>query len=247
MTLNKKIFIFTMNENIFLFDLYIKIIKNNKKKIHSFIIINSKFSKNIKTILKEINYRIKFWGLVSTCKYIYLNIYFKFKSLGLKKLCHSNNIKFFKFNSCSAALKFINLKSPDFVFTSIDEYIPNKYLKNKTIFINSHCSILPKYKGYDSVFWAMLNNEKTFGATVHEINDQYDSGRIINQKIFKIKNNLSYYKILRRQFNLIYEMLDDLLKKELNYKTKSNPISKIFSKPSVHDGRKFRLKGKIFF
>jgi methionyl-tRNA formyltransferase len=63
-------------------------------------------------------------------------------------------------------------------------------LKNELLqrtFINVHYSLLPKYRGYHPVVWAILNNEEYLGLTVHLMNEYIDDGDIIEQ--YCIRNN----------------------------------------------------------
>ena len=55
--------------------------------------------------------------------------------------------------------------------------------------INIHPSLLPKYKGLDTHKRALINKEKYSGCTVHFVNSNLDSGKIILQKKVKISKN----------------------------------------------------------
>jgi len=59
------------------------------------------------------------------------------------------------------------------------EAFPNKI-------INIHPSLLPKYKGIDAVQQALDSNDKTTGCTVHYVNEELDSGEIIDQSTVMI-------------------------------------------------------------
>ncbi len=52
--------------------------------------------------------------------------------------------------------------------------------------INIHPSLLPKYKGLNTHYKAIINNDKFSGCTVHYVNSKLDSGKIILQKKVKI-------------------------------------------------------------
>ncbi len=54
--------------------------------------------------------------------------------------------------------------------------------------INIHPSLLPKYPGLDALNQAISNNEEQAGATVHFVDLGMDTGEIILQKSFSIKN-----------------------------------------------------------
>ena len=46
---------------------------------------------------------------------------------------------------------------------------------------NVHGSLLPKYRGRVPVNWAILHGERETGATLHEMVDKPDAGRIVDQ------------------------------------------------------------------
>ena len=48
--------------------------------------------------------------------------------------------------------------------------------------INYHTALLPKYRGRQPLFWALLNNEKTTGITIHKMDEFIDKGELIIQK-----------------------------------------------------------------
>ena len=57
----------------------------------------------------------------------------------------------------------------------------------KKFFINSHPSLLPKYKGLRPGREALKNNERELGVTVHYMNENLDDGKIIIKKKFLLK------------------------------------------------------------
>ena len=72
--------------------------------------------------------------------------------------------------------------------------------------INIHPSLLPKYKGLNTHFRAIDNNDKYAGCTVHYVTEKLDSGKIILQKKIKItaKDNTDSLakKILKQEHRL---------------------------------------------
>lgn len=57
--------------------------------------------------------------------------------------------------------------------------------------INLHSGLLPEYRGVMATFWAMLNDEKEIGTTLHYIDDStIDTGRVIG----KTKRPIDYSK-----------------------------------------------------
>ena len=55
--------------------------------------------------------------------------------------------------------------------------------------LNIHPSLLQKFKGLNTHKRAIINKEKYSGCTVHYVNSNLDSGKIIIQKRVKIKKN----------------------------------------------------------
>ena len=65
--------------------------------------------------------------------------------------------------------------------------LSKSFVKNfKGKILNIHPSLLPKYKGLNTHLRAITNNEKYSGCTVHFVNSQLDSGKIILQSKVKI-------------------------------------------------------------
>ena len=65
----------------------------------------------------------------------------------------------------------------------------NFILKFKGKILNIHPSLLPKYKGLNTHQKAIKNKDKYSGCTVHFVNSELDSGKIIIQKKIKIKKS----------------------------------------------------------
>ena len=89
----------------------------------------------------------------------------------LLNILNFNNIKLI----CLAG--FLKILSKEFI----------KSFKGKII--NIHPSLLPKYKGLNTHFRVLENNEKFTGCSVHFVNEKLDGGKIILQKKIKIFKN----------------------------------------------------------
>ena len=74
MNKDKLIFIYSMKENIFLLDLYMKLIHKHGNKIDTFILINPRITNSFEKILNELYYRVNFWGVISTIKFLIFSI-----------------------------------------------------------------------------------------------------------------------------------------------------------------------------
>ena len=75
------------------------------------------------------------------------------------------------------------------IFSAGYPYIlPKNILSANKIFINSHPSILPFYKGRNCIQRAFENKEKYYGCTLHHMSEEVDSGKIIYQKKVLLEN-----------------------------------------------------------
>ena len=80
--------------------------------------------------------------------------------------------------------------------------------------INCHAGKLPFYRGRNILNWALINDESEFGITVHYVNEGIDTGDIIKQKNFPIKDSDSYNSLLKVAYdgcaNLLYEAIKEI-------------------------------------
>lgn len=79
---------------------------------------------------------------------------------------------------------FEECKSSIGVCAAYRPIIDKDILSKKTI-INTHPSLLPKYRGVHALPWAMLNLEEELGFSIHLMNEYVDDGDILEQ--FKVK------------------------------------------------------------
>jgi methionyl-tRNA formyltransferase len=73
--------------------------------------------------------------------------------------------------------------SPDFLFSFYYRYMLSPAVLATAMrgAYNMHGSLLPKYRGRVPVNWAVLRGEKYTGATLHEMVEKPDAGRIVDQ------------------------------------------------------------------
>ena len=86
--------------------------------------------------------------------------------------------------------------------------LSKKFIKNfDGKILNIHPSLLPKYKGLNTHQRVIDNNEKFSGCTVHQVNSNLDSGKIILQKKVRVRKNdssISLAKRVLKQEHLLY-------------------------------------------
>jgi methionyl-tRNA formyltransferase len=80
--------------------------------------------------------------------------------------------------------------------------------------INCHAGKLPFYRGRNVLNWALINDEREFGITVHYIDEGIDTGDIIAQRTYPITDRDTYSTLLERAHHgcadLLYEAVKQL-------------------------------------
>ncbi len=78
--------------------------------------------------------------------------------------------------------------------------------------VNMHPSLLPALKGVDPSFYSLLENNTTSGATLHHLDQNFDTGAIIAQSEVIIEENDSVFSLNLKLFEagteLIFQYLD---------------------------------------
>lgn len=109
----------------------------------------------------------------------------------------------------------------------------SKILKKSKLSINFHPS-LPKYRGVGCANYAIMNNDKYFGSTIHLVNKKIDSGKIIDVKKFKLKNNPSLKYLLSKTHKSMFfqakDFINKLLRDKIDIKNEINRCSYKWSK-----------------
>jgi methionyl-tRNA formyltransferase len=66
--------------------------------------------------------------------------------------------------------------------------------------INCHAGKLPFYRGRNILNWALINDEKEFGITVHYVDEGIDTGDIILQECYPITDKDDYSSLLEKAY-----------------------------------------------
>lgn len=119
-----------------------------------------------------------------------------------------------------------NVNSSEFL-KKIRQYNPdllvsmsfNQILKGEIVnfapkgFINCHAGALPFYRGRNPLNWALINGERSFGITVHYVDEGIDTGDIIEQKKYSITQSDTYQSLLELAVFECAEVLFSAIKK----------------------------------
>ena len=115
--------------------------------------------------------------------------------------------------------------------------------------INLHGAYLPDYRGCFPSFWQLYNREEYAGATVHYIDENIDTGKIIIQEKVYIGDCKRVFDVIKKTKELGGELLIKALKaiQEGNLILKDNEPSKgrYYSWPTKEAASDFRRKGLL--
>lgn len=78
--------------------------------------------------------------------------------------------------------------------------------------INCHAGKLPFYRGRNILNWALINDEKEFGITVHYVDEGIDTGDIILQRTYAITDEDDYGTLLNTAYTGCADVLYDAIK-----------------------------------
>ena len=104
--------------------------------------------------------------------------------------------------------------------------------------INCHAGKLPFYRGRNVLNWALINDEKEFGITVHYIDRSIDTGDIIIQTSHSITDEDDYSSLLARSYVNCANNLYKAIKLIQKGKVRRIPQSEIDKKGSYCKRRK---------
>jgi len=147
-------------------------------------------------------------------------------------------------------LEKVEKLKPDIIVSSCSQIFGKRLLElSKIACINRHSSLLPSYGGLLPIFWALLNDEKEIGVTVHHMVKKIDRGPIIFQKAFPVEINNTFFSHYKRAYQ---ESVEATIKAIQIIKNKSKPVVIKRTKPSyytfpeIKDWERFWKKGYKF-
>jgi methionyl-tRNA formyltransferase len=148
--------------------------------------------------------------------------------LEIISLLRSEDYKIKSLKDCNSSLV---------VCAGYHEIVSKNILKNKTI-INTHPSLLPKYRGMHSLVWAMLNFEEELGFTVHLMNEYIDDGDILEQFSIKYTNQTSREVMLQFDdyvLNNLGRIVQDFLRGKIAPQKQNKTLATWTCKRNIED------------
>lgn len=102
----------------------------------------------------------------------------------LTKWCIENNVDYIESGN---HLDIKNLDGVDLVMSVFyGKIIKGDFINKTKNIINLHNAPLPKYRGVRPINWALKNNEKFHGVTIHKITPGIDDGPILGKVTYPI-------------------------------------------------------------
>lgn len=105
----------------------------------------------------------------------------------IKRNACQSNIDVFSPSNLQDVLLASKLKTlaPDiYLVDSYTKLIPSQLLEIVyPLGFNIHPGFLPEYRGAHTTNWALINNERRIGVTMHLLSDKFDDGEIIDSRV----------------------------------------------------------------
>lgn len=110
----------------------------------------------------------------------------------------------------------IKAARPDLIISvSMNQLVKKEILElSSKRCINVHCAPLPRYGGISPYVWALANNEDHSAATIHYLDEGFDTGDIVAQeKVNVVKNDSAFalfYRCCLRARELLVKVVDEI-------------------------------------
>jgi len=160
-----------------------------------------------------------------------------------KQFSYEKKIPIYILKNPSELSDLIEKGKPDMIIVVGWYWIINKRLLEKVPdgIIGIHASLLPKYRGFAPLVWAIINGEKKTGISLFYFDRGIDSGDIVAQKEFDILENDTIKEILKKTERSVADILKENYSKLLSGeapRTKQNHENAIYcSQRKPEDGR----------
>ncbi|HPM75807.1 MAG TPA: formyltransferase family protein [bacterium] len=219
-----------------------------------------------KPFFSEVFYRLRLygpWDFLRTGLMILGNkLWSTLYALGLSKRCASvgNVIREFALPRVKTAgvnspafLEFVRSNDVDLVVSVASPVLFKKELLQtpKRGCINYHSALLPRYRGIQPLFWALLNGEPEVGVTVHEMDRKLDNGPILVQQRIPVEAGDTLHSLYWKTFAVgpaaLLAALDLLEAGEEKRLPNAAENATYFGHPQPEDTRNLKRQGKRLY
>jgi methionyl-tRNA formyltransferase len=106
--------------------------------------------------------------------------------------------------------------------------------------LNLHGALLPAYRGPNPVQWALINDERKTGVTLHLMDSGFDTGAIVDQRVIPIAIDDTWRELYALQDvaarTLLHDSLPRYLRGEIRTVTQDPSESSTFPRRTPEDG-----------
>ncbi len=113
-------------------------------------------------------------------------------SLSIKTFAEKKGINIVEVNNKDEFHQQVEQIKPDLVITAGFSVIIKKETTEKNLLINVHPSLLPKYRGPTPIQTAIKNGDSISGVTIIKMEEEIDSGPIIDRKEVLLDEKIDY-------------------------------------------------------
>lgn len=257
--------IITQKDNFFIPKNINKILEKNSADVNiaGITVIKSEGSLNSKKI-----YFLKGFGFVESFKYGFLLILQMLRDLvdtiflykifngtkSIKSICSKHNIEYLELKNPNSKkyIDYLKTNQIDLIISFSAPIIFKQILLEtpKHGCINLHCSLLPMYSGLMPSFWTLYNSEKFTGVSIHYMDSKIDNGKLLNQEIVEIPDDISIFDLLDLTKNaggeLMCKTIQEISKGTHKVKPNKQDEKHYHSWPTIKQMKKFIQNGKKF-
>jgi hypothetical protein len=253
MPFNKKIIIYTVSESLFVAPVIKHVLRSNCQIEKVYITTNSTNTSLFKLIITYLSLlrSLSFRDILKGGYYYLFNKFFAPRRL--EKILTCNDIKFSYLNDINDPKHLTEVNNSDAqacIFFAFNQIAKQNFINNlKHHCLNLHLGYLPNYRGKNSIFFAMANNEHQSGVTLHEVEEKIDSGKIISRSVINLIYD-NWYENMQSSFTAAATIIVDYYygkTKIENVKTPSDRNKSYFSTPKPGDVKNLYKNGKNFF
>ena len=182
-------------------------------------------------------------------------LYEKKKWFNNKKIEIHKNINFINIKNINdvGTIDYVNLIKPDIILSfGVSRLKKDLLNKIKKPIYNFHGGDTSYYRGLDSHLWSLYHNDpRGLKVTLHEVDKNLDTGRIIIKKKLNLKKSKFLYQLRLKNTELCIKLALKLLKMSKIKKIKQKKIGRYYSfMPSVLKNlisKKYKVKlNKIY-
>lgn len=107
--------------------------------------------------------------------------------------------------------------------------------------VNLHAALLPNYRGANPIQWAILNEERETGVTMHHMTESFDAGDIIDRQRIPLFPDDTWRDVIERQRPLMERMVREQLPRVLegraSRREQDEALARHWRRRSPEDGR----------